>query len=245
MRIAIIGGSGLDQYDDLHVDRSDTVQTDYGDPSGPLIYGSLSGVDVVFLPRHGPEHHLPPHRINYRANISALANTEVDAVIAITAVGGIGRDCGPGQIVIPHDIIDYTWGREHTVDEGADGQLAHIDFTEPYDRDLRLALIQQAEAAGIAHEPSAVYGATQGPRLETAAEIRRMARDGCDVVGMTGMPEAALAAELGMDYASICLVVNPAAGLSDMPITLEAMQEILDRETAVIGELLDRWLQSR
>jgi 5'-methylthioinosine phosphorylase len=151
----------------------------------------------------------------------------------------------PGRVVIPDQIIDYTWGREHTLDEGEGGQLMHVDFTEPYDRPLRLALIEQAEAAGIVHESSAVYGATQGPRLETAAEIRRMARDGCDVVGMTGMPEASLARELGLAYAAICMVVNPAAGLGDQPISLGMMREILDREAGVVRELLLRLLESR
>ena len=223
MRVALIGGSGLDQYEDLRVERSETVQTDYGEPSGPLIFGSLSGIDVVFLPRHGPEHHLPPHRINYRANISALANAEVDTVIAITAVGGIGPDCGPGKIVIPNDIIDYTWGREHTFFAGDDGRVEHIDFTFPFSADPRQALIAAATSSnGVVDH--GVYGATQGPRLESAAEIQRLAQDGCTIVGMTGMPEAALAREAGLAYANCSLVVNWAAGLSDDIITMAEIE---------------------
>ncbi|MDH5171557.1 MAG: MTAP family purine nucleoside phosphorylase, partial [Gammaproteobacteria bacterium] len=144
----------------------------------------------------------------------------------------------PGVLVIPDQLVDYTWGREHTFDDGSDGQLRHIDFTEPYSRELRMALLAAARSCDIACQGAAVHGVTQGPRLETAAEIRRMAADGCDVVGMTGMPEASLARELGLAYASVCMVVNPAAGLGQEPISLAMMREILEREAGVVARLL-------
>ena len=243
--LGVIGGTGVDQLDGLRLLAEHELETPYGAPSRAIQEGEWSGSKVFFLQRHGSPGAIPPHLINYRANLWALQSLGAGEVVAINAVGGISPGMAPGRLVIPDQLIDYTWGREHTVDEGADGQLAHIDFTEPYDRDLRLALIQQAEAAGIAHEPSAVYGATQGPRLETAAEIRRMARDGCDVVGMTGMPEASLARELGLAYASVCMVVNPAAGLGDQPISLAMMRDILEREAGVVRRLLQQLLLQR
>lgn len=145
--------------------------------------------------------------------------------------------------MIPDQLIDYTWGREHTFDDGSAGSLMHIDFTDPYDLGLRLALLDAADQAGINYEPSGVHGVVQGPRLETAAEVRRMAVDGCDIVGMTGMPEAALARELGIAYASVCMVVNLAAGLGDVPLSLEMMQDILRREAAVVRALLETLLR--
>lgn len=243
--LGVIGGTGIDQLEDLRLLAEHEVVTPYGAPSRAIQEGEWCGGSVFFLQRHGSPGAIPPHLINYRANLWALQSLGVREVIAINAVGGISSAMAPGRLVIPDQLIDYTWGREHTLDEGEDGQLLHIDFTEPYDRDLRLALIEQAEVAGIAHEPGAVYGATQGPRLETAAEIRRMARDGCDVVGMTGMPEASLARELGLAYASVCMVVNPAAGLGDQPISLAMMREILDREAGVVRSLLRQLLMHR
>lgn len=236
--LGVIGGTGVDQLEGLQLVACHQPETPYGAPSRGIQEGSLAGGKVFFLQRHGSPLAIPPHRINYRANLWALKSLGVEDVIAINAVGGISPAMAPGRLVIPDQLIDYTWGREHTVDGGTDGKLMHIDFTEPYDRRLRLSLIAEAEAAGIPHEANAVYGATQGPRLETAAEIRRMARDGCDVVGMTGMPEASLARELGLAYASVCMVVNPAAGLGDQPISLEMMREILEREAGVVRQLL-------
>jgi 5'-methylthioinosine phosphorylase len=243
--IGVIGGTGIDRLEGLELLAEHPLETPYGAPSRPIQEGEWSGVRVFFLQRHGSPRAIPPHLVNYRANVWALKALGVREVIAINAVGGISAGMEPGRLVIPDQIIDYTWGREHTVDEGADGQLLHIDFTEPYDRALRMALIEQAAMADIAHVPSAVYGATQGPRLETAAEIRRMARDGCDIVGMTGMPEAALARELGLAYAAICMVVNPAAGLGGQPISLAMMHEILDREAGVVHTLLLQLIKER
>ena len=243
--LGIIGGTGIDKLDGLDSTRQHQLDTPYGAPSMAISEGEWSGCTVYFLQRHGGPAGIPPHLINYRANVWALKSLGVRDVIAINAVGGISPGMAPGRLVIPDQLIDYTWGREHTVDEGGDGRPMHVDFTEPYDRALRLSLIEQAEQAGIAHAPSAVYGATQGPRLETAAEIRRMAQDGCDVVGMTGMPEAALARELGLAYAAICMVVNPAAGLGDQPISLDMMREILEREAEVVRKLLWQLLKDR
>jgi 5'-methylthioinosine phosphorylase len=242
---AIIGGTGLDQLQGLERVAQHSPQTPYGEVSRPIEEGRLGGATVFFLHRHGSPRAIPPHRINYRANLWALQSLGVKEIVAINAVGGISPPMRPGRLVIPDQVIDYTWGREHTFDEGQDGQLQHIDFTEPYDRQLRLALLQAASVARVAHEKTAVHGVTQGPRLETAAEIQRMARDGCDVVGMTGMPEASLARELGLAYASVCMVVNPAAGLDKMPITLEQMREILQREAAVVVQLLQALSQQR
>ena len=242
---AVIGGTGIDQLAGLGSVVEHSVETPYGATSCSILEGDWSGRQVFFLQRHGGARAIPPHLINYRANVWALKSLGAQELFAVNAVGGISPGMAPGRLVIPDQVIDYTWGREHTVDEGAAGSLMHIDFTEPYDSALRLSLIEQAELAEIAHAPTAVLGVTQGPRLETAAEIRRMARDGCDVVGMTGMPEAALARELGLAYAAICMVVNPAAGLGDQPISLAMMRDILDREAGVVHDLLERVLGSR
>lgn len=240
--IGVIGGTGIEQLQGLGLVREHIADTPFGAPSRPVQEGRLAGQALYFLHRHGSPRAIPPHRINYRANISALHALGVRRLVAINAVGGISPDMQPGRLVIPDQLIDYTWGREHSFDDGSSGSLQHIDFTEPYDRELRLALVEAAEAAGIAHEPCGVHGVTQGPRLETAAEVRRLAGDGCDVVGMTGMPEAALARELGIAYACVCMVVNPAAGLGDLPLTLDMMRHILEREAGVVRTLLETLL---
>jgi len=243
--LAIIGGTGINDLEGLEILGEHCVDTPFGETSRPIQEGRFEGATVYFLQRHGSPKAIPPHLINYRANIWALNSLDIGGIVAINAVGGIGEDMRTGRLVIPDQVIDYTWGREHTFDNGADGSLMHIDFSDPYDRELRLALLSAADEARVAHEPAGVHGITQGPRLETAAEVQRMARDGCDVVGMTGMPEAALARELDVPYASVCMVVNPAAGLGDMPLTLEMMREILNREAAVVRNLLASLLRSR
>lgn len=242
--IGIIGGTGIEHLQGLSVLREHAATTPFGAPSRPVQEGRLGEQALFFLHRHGSPRAIPPHRINYRANILALHALGVRRLVAINAVGGISPDMQPGRLVIPDQLIDYTWGREHSFDDGSSGSLQHIDFTEPYDRELRLALVEAAEAAGIVHEPCGVHGVTQGPRLETAAEVRRLAGDGCDVVGMTGMPEAALARELGMAYACVCMVVNPAAGLGDLPLTLDMMRHILEREAGVVRSLLEELLRA-
>jgi 5'-methylthioinosine phosphorylase len=243
--LAIIGGTGVDELDGLCIERSHEVDTPYGAPSRAIQEGALGNARLFFLQRHGSAGAIPPHLINYRANLWALQALGVSEVVAINSVGGIAPPMRPGRLVLPDQVIDYTWGREHTVDDGSTGGLQHIDFTEPYDRELRLALIAAATSSGISHEACGVHGVMQGPRLESAAEIRRMARDGCDIVGMTGMPEASLARELGLAYASVCMVVNPAAGLGDMPISLDMMRSTLQREAAVVRQLLQQLLLDR
>ncbi len=240
-QLAIIGGTGITDFEGLEPVREHNPETPYGYASRPIQEGRLGENSVYFLQRHGSPRAIPPHRINYRANLAALKALKVDDIVAINAVGGIGPTMQPGRLVFPDQIIDYTWGREHTVDEDASRELMHIDFTEPYDREVREGLMAAARSLDIPHEPSAIHAVTQGPRLETAAEISRLSRDGCDIVGMTAMPEAALARELGMGYGSVCMVVNPAAGLGDEPITLEKMRDILRREAAVVARLLNRF----
>lgn len=222
--LAIIGGTGLTSLKNLEIKRREVMRTPYGEPSGPLVHGEMAGNDVVFLPRHGHGHTIPPHVINYRANIWALRETGVTSVIAVAAVGGIRDDMGPETLAVPDQIIDYTASRKHTFFENDLSQVTHIDFTYPYSERLRQLLIRAAQAHGIACATDGVYGATQGPRLETAAEIDRMQRDGCSIVGMTGMPEAALARELELDYACCALSANWAAGRSEGEISMEAIE---------------------
>ncbi|MCK6373285.1 MAG: S-methyl-5'-thioinosine phosphorylase [Zoogloea sp.] len=210
--LAIIGGSGLTQLANLNVIRREVMRTPYGEPSGALTFGQLCGHPVVFLARHGYGHTIPPHRVNYQANLWALREAKADAIISVASVGGIRDDLGPGVLVVPDQIIDYTWGRKSTFHESSEQPVVHIDFTKPYDESVRQRILDAAVAAGQPVVDGGVYAATQGPRLETAAEINRLERDGADVVGMTGMPEAALARELGIPYAAINVVANFAAG---------------------------------
>lgn len=243
-RFAVIGGTGLEQLQGLTRVVTHKLSTPYGEPSRPVDEGTLDGSPVYFLQRHGFPAAIAPHRINYRANLWALKSLGVTDIVAINAVGGITPPMQTGALVIPDQVIDYTWGREHTIDDGSSGELLHVDFTDPYDRQLRAELLRVAVANNIDHRGSAVHAVTQGPRLESAAEILKLERDGCDVVGMTGMPEAALARELGLAYAAVCMVVNRAAGKGKSPITLAAIRETLRRETAVVGRLLGYLFQS-
>ncbi|HEY9035936.1 MAG TPA: S-methyl-5'-thioinosine phosphorylase [Pseudomonadales bacterium] len=240
--IGIIGGTGLLALAALDERISRRVSTPWGDPSAELTVGHWHGQAVAFLPRHGDPHAIPPHAINYRANVWALKEAGVTDIIAVNTVGGIHADCDAGRLVIVDDVIDYTWGREHSYHDGISGTLEHVDLSEPYDAALRQQLVDAVKQAGLACRDHGVYAATQGPRLETPAEIRRLKRDGCDVVGMTGMPEVALARELGLAYACICLVVNPAAGLSDEPITMEAIQQVLQTGAGHLLQVLDAFL---
>lgn len=236
--LAIIGGTGLEQLDGLSLLQSHTIATPYGEPSRDLQEGRLGPARLLFLHRHGSPRAIPPHRVNYRANLWALRELGATHVVAINAVGGISEGMRPGRLVIPDQVIDYTWGREHTIDTGESGALLHIDFTEPYDAAMRQCVLEAAAREGIPHAAGGVHAVTQGPRLETAAEIGRLARDGCDVVGMTGMPEASLAREMALAYASVCMVVNAAAGLDDQPLTLEMMRATLQQEASVVARLL-------
>ena len=237
--LAIIGGSGLDRLEGLEITGAAPVSTPYGPTSAPVVRGRLAGAEVLFLARHGSGHTIPPHRINYRANIRALADLGAREVVAVAAVGGIAPALGPGAIAVPAQVIDYTWGREQTFwGEGA--EVRHVDFTRPYAEPLRARLLAAAKAVGETVHDGGTYGATQGPRLESAAEIDRMARDGCDLVGMTGMPEAALARELGLAYACCALVVNAAAGRGPAEITMAAIEANLVEGMARVRRILAR-----
>lgn len=212
--VAVIGGTGLNQWPDLVIERRIEVSTPYGAPSAPLLHGRVNGAAALFLARHGEGHKLPPHAINYRANLHALKAAGVTSVIAIAAVGGIADWFAPGEVALPDDVLDYTWGREHTYSDGREGSgVHHVEFTQPYTPSLRQILQSAAQRAGIRIAGAGVMAVTQGPRLESAAEIRKLQRDGADMVGMTGMPEAALAAELGLDYACLAVSVNWGAGV--------------------------------
>ena len=238
--LAIIGGSGLTRLSTLSVAHREVVRTPYGDPSSALLFGKIAGRDAVFIARHGHGHTIPPHSVNYRANLWALKDRGATAVVGVASVGGI-RNHAPGDLVLPTQLIDYTWGRGHTFFDGYDRKVVHIDFTQPYTPALRKICLAAAGHCGIAMTDGGVYGAAQGPRLETAAEIDRMDRDGATMVGMTGMPEAALARELGLPYVSICVIVNHAAGRGDSTdaISMEAMVQTLDEGMDKVRQLLD------
>ena len=238
--LAIIGGSGLTRLSTLAVARREVVRTPYGDPSSALLFGQIAGRDAVFLARHGHGHTIPPHRVNYRANLWALKEKGASAVLAVASVGGI-RGCLPGELVLPHQLVDYTSGREATFFDGGEGNVVHVDFTHPYSPELRAHCLAAAAAAGIAMHDGGVYGAVNGPRLETAAEIDRMERDGATLVGMTGMPEAALAREVGLPYVAICVVVNQAAGRGDSAreVSMEGISQVLEAGMDKVRALLD------
>jgi 5'-methylthioadenosine phosphorylase len=243
--LGVIGGSGLDRIEALAVEAMDAVTTPYGAPSAPLLRGRLGGLRLLFLPRHSAGHDIAPHRINYRANLWALHAAGARTVVAVSTVGAIHPRMATGSLVLPDQIIDYTWGRESSFFDGIAAPLRHVDFTRPFSAVLGARLRRAAARAGVALIEGGVYGATQGPRLESAAEIERMARDGADLVGMTGMPEAALARELDLEYAMLAAVVNPAAGRGDnrdgvsmeriRATSAEVMRTVL-RVLAALGE---------
>lgn len=233
--LAIIGGTGLTQLATLKITHRQVIRTPYGEPSGPMTFGTINQHEVMFLARHGYGHTIPPHQVNYRANLWALREQGAKRVIAVTSVGGISADMIPGRIVIPDQIIDYTYGRDFTYFDGKDKPVTHIDFTRPYNEKLRQQILVAAQRAGEICLEGGVHAVTQGPRLETAAEIDRLERDGAHMVGMTGMPEAALAKELGMAYATIAVVVNYAAGRGDSRDSVP-----LDRIGAVMNPAMER-----
>lgn len=240
--LAIIGGSGLSRLAGMEGLRSEPVETPYGSPSGPLTRGMLNGQEIAFLARHGSAHSIAPHQINYCANLWMLKESGVTDVVAVAAVGGIRSEYGPGVLVVPHQIIDYTWGRRSTFFEGPGTNVTHIDFTEPYSESMRNAILVAASEASESVYERGVYAATQGPRLETAAEIDRLERDGADLVGMTGMPEAALARELGLNYAAIAVVANHAAGRGESArqISMETILAVLEEAMGRVGKIIGR-----
>jgi 5'-methylthioadenosine phosphorylase len=235
MTLAVIGGSGLSKLASLEITRRKVVRTPYGEPSGALTFGSIRGHGMVFLARHGYGHTIAPHEVNYRANLWALKEENVSGVVSVASVGGIRRDVAPGTLLVPDQIIDYTWGRRSTFFEGAGAPVTHVDFTEPYTQSLRQRILAAARACGESMLDGGTYAASQGPRLESAAEIDRFERDGAAIVGMTGMPEAALARELGLEYAAIAVSANYAAGRGE-----SAHAVPMERIEAVLGEAMGR-----
>ena len=233
---AVIGGTGLESYPGLAITGERRLTTAFGEPSAPLVFGEIGGRSVVFLSRHGPDHRIAPHRINYRANIRVLRDAGVERVYAVAAVGGIAPGIEPGAVVVPDQLIDYTVSRVGTFFE--EGRVVHVDMTHPYTPSLRNRVLRAAAAAGVAVHDGGVYGVTEGPRFETPAEIDRMERDGCAVVGMTAMPEAVLARELGMEYAACAVVSNAAAGRGPVEITMDGIYANLERGMQGVRRIL-------
>ncbi len=241
-KLAIIGGTGLSQMQGLSINSTENLDTPFGTPSAPYVLGSINGKEIVFLARHGNPHTIPPHKINYRANIWGLKQLGVSEIIAVAAVGGITSEMAPAHIAIPDQIIDYSYGREHTFFADDLENVTHIDFTFPYTQTLRSRLIKAAAQQNIVITETGTYGSTQGPRLESSAEIIRMERDGCDLVGMTGMPEAALAKELNIDYATIAVVANWAAGKSEGEISMDEIELHVKNGMLNVTKLLSAFL---
>jgi 5'-methylthioadenosine phosphorylase len=243
--LAIIGGTGLDQLANLKITHRQVIRTPFGEPSGALTFGTINQHDVIFLARHGYGHTIPPHTVNYRANLWALYEQGARKVISVASVGGIRADLTPGTLVLPNQIIDYTYDRQFTFFDGRERPVTHIDFTHPYAEELRQQILAASIQAGEICLDGGVYAATQGPRLETAAEVNRLERDGADMVGMTGMPEAALARELDMRYAAIAVVVNEAAGRGNSRdgVQLASIRAVAEPAMArvrhIIGELVN------
>ncbi len=237
--LGLIGGTGLYAFPGLEHTTRVEIDTPYGAPSGAYVCGEIDGQRVAFLARHGESHTVAPHRVNYRANVHGFRQLGCKTVIGINAVGGIRYDMGPRVVVVPDQIIDYTHGRASSFSDMPDTKVEHIDFTYPYTPQLRTRLLAAAKQAGVEVIDGGCYGATQGPRLETAAEIARMRRDGCDLVGMTGMPEAVLARELGLDYACLALIANWAAGCGDEgEISIEEIYAHLAAATAQVPPVI-------
>jgi len=244
--LAIIGGSGLTTLSNLDVSHREVVRTPYGEPSGAVVFGQICGQPAMFLPRHGYGHTIPPHLVNYRANLWALHHHKASGIISVASVGGIRSDLQPGEIVLPSQIIDYTWGRKSTYFDGNGAPVTHVDFTEPYDADLRRRIREAAQALSVEIKEGGVYAATQGPRLETAAEIDRFERDGADLVGMTGMPEAVLARELGLPYAAISVIANHAAGRGSSAngIRFESLEHVLQEAMGKVKAIIEKLVGS-
>jgi 5'-methylthioinosine phosphorylase len=249
LALGVIGGTGLYSFPDLRSIERRKVDTPFGAPSAAVVIGEFRGAQLAFLARHGEEHTIAPHRVNYRANVWALHHLGVRRVLGVNAVGGIRADMGPRTLVVPDQIIDYTHGRLSSFCDVEGAKVEHIDFSEPYSAPFRAELVAAAGRAAVALVADGCYAATQGPRLETVAEIVRIRRDGGDLVGMTGMPEAALARELGLGYACLALVANWAAGCeprapteSVTPISLQEIFANLEAATALVPRLIAQLL---
>jgi 5'-methylthioinosine phosphorylase len=237
IELAIIGGTGLYRLADLQDIETHLPDTRFGAPSGPVRIGTLEGHRVAFLARHGEAHSVPPHQVNYRANLAALQALGARRILALNTVGGITGRFGPRVLACPDQLIDYTWGRVSTICEEPGTDVLHVDFGEPYSRALRDAVLAAATATGVEVVDGGCYGATQGPRLETRAEIARLRRDGCDLVGMTGMPEAGLAREMGLEYACLAIIANWAAGAGPDTDEVITLQDVLDNVAAASARL--------
>lgn len=241
VRIAIIGGSGVYDPKLLENIREERVETPYGDIKVKI--GAYKNEEVVFLARHGEKHSVPPHKINYRANIWALYELGVERILATSAVGSLNEAMKPGDFVILDQLIDFTKNRVYTFYDGEDSPhkrkfVAHVDFTDPYCPELRGALIRAARELGFRYHPRGTYAAMEGPRFETRAEIRALKVLGADVVGMTQSPEAILARELEMCYASVAIVTNYAAGISKTKLTHAEVVELMQQKSEEIKLLL-------
>ena len=213
--LAIIGGTGLTKFPGLSITHRQVIRTPYGEPSGPITFGELDGHPILFLARHGHGHTIPPHLVNYRANLWALHEQKASHVVSVATVGGLHPDLSPGCLSVPDQIIDYSHGRETTFADYGEAPVTHLDFTWPYCEEMRQRCIRALNLAAEGFMDGGAYACVQGPRLETKAEIDRLAKDGADMVGMTGMPEAYLAREIGLCYAAIAVSVNWAAGRGD------------------------------
>lgn len=239
--LAIIGGTGLTKLSNLEIMHRQVMRTPYGEPSGTIIFGRLRQHEVMFIARHGYGHTIPPHMVNYRANLWALREQGAKKVIAVAAVAGIRSDLEPGMLIVPDQIIDYTYGRAFTIFDGCDCPVTNIDFTEPYSQELRQKILNASRCANIPCLDGGVYAATQGPRLDTIAEVNRMERDGADMAGMTGMPETSLAKELGLSYATIAVVLNHAAGRksSRNRVSLESIPGVAQTAMVHVRSILE------
>ena len=240
-RFGIIGGTGA--VDLLDREKLRHVDTPWGSPSAPLAEVTLADQSVWFLARHGNPHRIAPHRVNYRANIDALRQAGVSDVIAINAVGGVDPQLAPGALVVPDQLMDYTWGRESSFANDHDRALVHIEFGRPFCSQLRVQLLAAGADLGLEVHNGGCCAVTQGPRLETEAEVRRLENDGATLVGMTSLPEAALAREAGLNYASVCVVANPAAGVSAEAISLDAIERVLHQSMGSVHKLLERVIE--
>lgn len=235
---AVIGGSGLAKIAGLEIQERQVIRTPYGEPSSPMLSGFLEGEPVIFLARHGHGHTIPPHQVNYRANIWALKQLGIQNIVAVGAVGAINTAFKNGSLIIPDQLIDYTYSRLHTFYDGESKRVSHVDFTHPYTPEIRELLVSHGLENDLELTDGSTYAVSQGPRLETAAEIRRFKNDGADLVGMTSMPEAALARELGINYALIALVVNLAAGLGSTELDEKEIYTTLEKHRHKVVKLI-------
>lgn len=240
--LALVGGTGLTELED-HAESID-MDTPYGLPSAPIRVIQTDPLRLIFLPRHGSPHRFPPHLVNYRANMWALKEAGAGQVLAVSAVGGITGAYGPGTLAAPDQLIDYSWGREHSYSDSEHVPLVHVDFTNPYEGPLRRALLQSADRIGLDLVDGGCIGVFQGPRLESAAEVEKARRDGCDMAGMTSLPEAGLARELGLDYAGVAVVSNWGAGIGDDLISEDDIAETLREPMGRVRTLLRALVQT-